>query len=178
MWFDGTSTVSEKELISRLIRGESIRGLFVDAVSTAIEQYNRNVKNQVTVKTDIEPIGVSWQLPESYAKLGVREHVMNLTYEYCLKKKWIVETGDDVVTTREAKDVIKRVNKELALFKKYEYFSLLRVLIFIINTLHTNNVVWGVGRGSSVSSFVLYLIGVHDVDSIKYDLDIEDFLHD
>jgi DNA polymerase III alpha subunit len=38
--------------------------------------------------------------------------------------------------------------------------------------------VWGIGRGSSVSSYVLYVLGVHDVDSYAYDLDIGDFLHD
>jgi DNA polymerase III alpha subunit len=42
--------------------------------------------------------------------------------------------------------------------------------------MHQNNVVWGVGRGSSVASYVLYLLGVHKIDSLKYNLDIHEFL--
>jgi DNA polymerase III alpha subunit len=47
---------------------------------------------------------------------------------------------------------------------------------YLVDTLRKNNVVWGVGRGSSVASYILYLIGVHKVDSIKYNLDINEFL--
>jgi DNA polymerase III alpha subunit len=36
--------------------------------------------------------------------------------------------------------------------------------------------VWGVGRGSSVASYVLFLIGVHRIDSMKYNLDYKEFL--
>jgi len=46
----------------------------------------------------------------------------------------------------------------------------------MVDTFRKNNVVWGVGRGSSVSSYVLYLLGVHRVDSIKYKLNINEFL--
>ena len=49
-------------------------------------------------------------------------------------------------------------------------------LIYLIDLMRTNNIVWGVGRGSSVSSYILYLIGVHKVNSILYKLDINDFL--
>ena len=53
-------------------------------------------------------------------------------------------------------------------------FPVLKVLIYIIDTMRKNNLVWGIGRGSSVASYVLYLIGVHKVDS-KYNLDIKEF---
>ena len=46
----------------------------------------------------------------------------------------------------------------------------------MVDIMRKNNVVWGVGRGLSVASYVLYLIGVHKIDSLYYDLDIEEFL--
>jgi DNA polymerase III alpha subunit len=46
----------------------------------------------------------------------------------------------------------------------------------MIDVFNKNNIVHGVGRGSSTSSYVLYLLGVHFIDSIKYDLDINEFL--
>ena len=54
--------------------------------------------------------------------------------------------------------------------------DVLRFMVYMIDTMRKNNIVWGVGRGSSVSSYILYLIGVHKVDSIKFELNIEEFL--
>ena len=68
-----------------------------------------------------------------------------------------------------------RVSQELELFIKHEMFDILHVMKYIVDTLRENKVVWGVGRGSSVASYVLFLIGVHKIDSIKYNLPIEEF---
>jgi DNA polymerase III alpha subunit len=70
----------------------------------------------------------------------------------------------------------ERVNTELELFIQHGMFDLLYYLKYLVDTMRENNIVWGVGRGSSVASYVLYLIGVHKVDSIKYELDIHEFL--
>jgi len=45
-----------------------------------------------------------------------------------------------------------------------------------VDVMHDNRVIWGVGRGSSVASYVLYLLGVHRIDSMYYDLDAGEFL--
>lgn len=76
-------------------------------------------------------------------------------------------------TTKEQTD---RVSEELEAFIEHKMLDLLFVLKYIVDTLRTNNVVWGVGRGSSVASYVLYLIGVHRIDSLKYNLDWREFL--
>ena len=68
-----------------------------------------------------------------------------------------------------------RVSLELDLFIKNGMHDVLYVMKYIVDTLRANNVLWGVGRGSSVSSYVLYLIGIHKIDSIKYKLPIEEF---
>jgi DNA polymerase III alpha subunit len=54
--------------------------------------------------------------------------------------------------------------------------DLLRWLKYFVDTAKQRNIIWGVGRGSSVASYVLYLIGVHKIDSIKYKLDWKEFL--
>ena len=71
-----------------------------------------------------------------------------------------------------------RVEQELILYKKFGLLDVLKFLVYLISTMRENDIVWGVGRGSSVSSYVLYLLGVHKVDSIKYGLDVTDFLKD
>lgn len=69
-----------------------------------------------------------------------------------------------------------RLFEELREFEQRNMIQLLRWLKYFVDTCRKNNIVWGVGRGSSVSSYVLYLIGVHKIDPIKYNLDWREFL--
>lgn len=77
-------------------------------------------------------------------------------------------------TTNE--EEYQRVVTELELFTQHNMIDLLKYIKYLVDTMRKNNIVWGVGRGSSVASYVLYLIGVHKVNSIKYELDIKEFL--
>lgn len=70
----------------------------------------------------------------------------------------------------------QRAGLELLLYLERDLFDLLRYLKYLVDTMRVNNIVWGVGRGSSVASYVLFLIGVHKIDSLYYDLDINEFL--
>lgn len=69
----------------------------------------------------------------------------------------------------------ERLLHELELYRKNEMIPVLRTMKYIVDTLRANNIVWGVGRGSSVSSYVLFLIGIHKIDSVKYNLPIKEF---
>lgn len=96
-----------------------------------------------------------WIFPSLYQQIDV--------------KKWLLDKC-------KTQDEIDRVNAEYVLYEERDLIMLLRLFIFIIDYLRKNDLVWGVGRGSSTSSYVLFLIGTHFVDSIKYNLDIKDFL--
>ena len=71
---------------------------------------------------------------------------------------------------------LQRTGQELLMFQERELFPLLCYLKYLVDTMRKHNIVWGVGRGSSVSSYVLYLIGVHRINSLHYDLSIDEFL--
>lgn len=71
---------------------------------------------------------------------------------------------------------MRRVAQELAEYRARNLYDVLRLMIYIVDTLRKNDVVWGVGRGSSVASYVLYLIGIHRIDSLKYELELDEFL--
>jgi DNA polymerase III alpha subunit len=83
--------------------------------------------------------------------------------------KWIL---DQCKTDEE----LQRVGQELILYQERDLFNLLRFMKYLVDTLRKNKIVWGVGRGSSVASYVLYLLGVHRINSIYYELDIAEFL--
>jgi DNA polymerase III alpha subunit len=95
-----------------------------------------------------------WFMPEDYCP-----NLVELLYGLC--------------TTQEQSD---RVSEELELFIQHGMFDLLYYLKYLVDTMRENNIVWGVGRGSSVSSYILFLIGVHKIDSLKYKLDCHEFL--
>lgn len=71
---------------------------------------------------------------------------------------------------------VARVAEELALYRENNLETMLKFMIYMVKVMQENNIVWGVGRGSSVSSYLLYLIGLHSVDSLKYNLDIKEFI--
>jgi hypothetical protein len=96
-----------------------------------------------------------WHMPDEYKELDIAEYILSLcTQEYELQ----------------------RVAEELLLYQERDLFNLLRYLKYLVDTLRKNNLVWGVGRGSSVASYVLFLLGVHKINSLYYELSIEEFL--
>jgi DNA polymerase III alpha subunit len=96
-----------------------------------------------------------WDMPEEYKNFDIA--------------KWILDQC-------KTQDELQRVGAELLEFQNKDMMPLLCWLKYLVDTLRQNNVVWGVGRGSSVASYVLYLIGVHKIDSMKYNLDWREFL--
>jgi len=96
--------------------------------------------------------------------------VWNMPKDYCPN---LAEMLYGMCTTKEQTD---RVSEELEAFVQHGMMDLLFYLKYLVDTMRSNNVVWGVGRGSSVASYVLFLIGVHKIDSIKYNLDWQEFL--
>ena len=98
----------------------------------------------------------SWNMPDEYKALDIEAWVWEQT------PPW------DPQHTR--------VSEELAAFKERNMLDLLRWLKYFVDVCSKEGIVWGIGRGSSVASYVLYLIGVHSVDSIKYNLDWQEFL--
>ena len=96
-----------------------------------------------------------WHMPESYSQIDVLAYLL-----------------DRCQTEQER----ERVNTEYVLFEKKNFTKVLQFLIYFVDTLRANNIVWGVGRGSSVSSFCLFLIGVHKINPLLYNLDHREFL--
>ena len=68
-----------------------------------------------------------------------------------------------------------RLLQEIELYRNHNFIPVLRAMKYVVDTLRSNDIVWGVGRGSSVASYVLFIIGVHKIDSVKYKLPINEF---
>lgn len=68
-----------------------------------------------------------------------------------------------------------RAQMELNLVHNFGAEALFLHLIYLVDHWRSQNRVWGVGRGSSVSCFLLYLIGINKINPLDYDLDHREF---
>jgi len=97
----------------------------------------------------------TWYMPVEYQQLDIAAHVLSLC---------------------NTAEQLQRAGEELLLYQDRNLFDLLRYLKYLVDIMKQHSVVWGVGRGSSVASYVLYLLEVHRIDSMFYDLDPREFL--
>ena len=120
-----------------------------------ISQYLKKIdEERLNYPIPLESINSNnWFIPKEYQDMDI--------------ESWLVDNCP--------KEHYDRLIEELVLYRDRDFIPVLKAMKYIVDTLRKNNVVWGVGRGSSVASYVLYLIGVHKIDSIKYNLPIEEF---
>lgn len=103
-------------------------------------------------------IDIKLNIPEFYKKINMQEYFNS----YRSRNRKINE----------------RIDTELSLMLKYNLEDLFRQVIYILDYLKFNNIVYGVGRGSSCASYLLFLLGLHKVDCIKYDISPTEFFKD
>lgn len=149
---------TKQNSLEELIQGVVKHGPDVLAYS----QTDANVQNYIDrvlferLDYPIPPKNVTpshWLIPNEYQNFDIEEYLVT----QCPEQNY------------------DRLVMELELYKKNNMMPVLNTMKYVVDTLRANNVVWGVGRGSSVASYVLYLIGVHKIDSIKYSIPIEEF---
>ena len=143
------TTFSNHILIDKSIKFDYSLGL--DNVPKLVEY---TVSDKTIEEFDQEQQN-NWFMPDAYKDFDIAKYVL----DQC---------------QNEAE--LQRAGHELLLYQERDMFVLLRYLKYLVDTMRANNIVWGVGRGSSVSSFVLYLLGVHKINSLYYDLSIDEFL--
>lgn len=114
------------------------------------------IQTNTTEQIDFDSVAQQqWFCPAEYLDINLENYLL------------------DRCSTEEEKT---RVVTELHAFYERGLGDLLKYMIYLVDTMRENNILWGVGRGSSVASFVLYLIGIHRINPLEYDLDWQEFL--
>lgn len=113
------------------------------------------IEPKLTVSEFDNQLQSNWFIPDDYKQLDIA--------------KWVLEQCKNDTE-------LQRVGEELIKFHERNLFPLLQYTKYLVDVMRKNNVVWGVGRGSSVASYVLFLIGVHRINSLHFDLSIDEFL--
>jgi DNA polymerase III alpha subunit len=166
----GELIFNEDDVCDLIMQGRdisSLKGMLVDAsvdlekmsmlldCIPALVNYDTLNDPEETLEEFDRRLQQTWHMPEEYQQLDIAQHILNLCK-----------------TDAE----LQRCGHELLLYQERDLFNLLRFLKYLVDTMTEHCVIWGVGRGSSVSSYVLYKLGVHRIDSMFYELDVEEFL--
>jgi hypothetical protein len=166
----GELVFSEDDVCDLLMQGQSIdslKNLVVDS-SVNIEDLIMHVERPDSLLTWTFPYNqetsvpefhasqqLMWHMPAEYKQLDIAEHILGLC---------------------ASESELQRCGEELLLYQERDLFDLLRYLKYLVDVMTNNCVIWGVGRGSSVASYILYKLGVHRIDSLYYKLDCREFL--
>jgi len=95
--------------------------------------------------------------------------------QWFIPKEYQIMDIEAFLIDRCPKQNLDRMLQELELYRTHDLIPVLKAMKYVVDTLRNNNIVWGVGRGSSVASYVLFIIGIHKIDSVKYKLPITEF---
>lgn len=158
----GNPIFEEADLFELLYQDQDISSFKEKIYTEGLEEFSKNsgiiFRNNTTNTLTTEEFDLdnqkNWSMPEDYKKLDIEGYLVNV----CPKEHY------------------ERLIQELREFRARNMLDLLKWLKYFVDTARKENIVWGVGRGSSVSSYVLFLIGVHKIDSIKYKLDFKEFM--
>jgi len=74
-------------------------------------------------------------------------------------------------------EIIERMEYELSVIKKMGFASYFLIVQDFVNWAKENRIVVGPGRGSAAGSLVSYVVGITNVDPLKYNLLFERFLN-
>jgi DNA polymerase III alpha subunit len=161
---------SEDDVCDLIMQGRdsaSLAGMLVDAnvnlekasllldCIPALVNYDTLNNEAESIEEFDRKLQQTWHMPDSYKQLDIAQHILDLC-------------------TTDAE--LQRCGHELLLYQERDLFNLLRFLKYLVDVMTENRVTWGVGRGSSVASYVLYKLGVHRINSMFYELDVEEFL--
>jgi DNA polymerase III alpha subunit len=162
LWHDGTNQVNPDSVPELFLMGVPVEKIVVNELNSDIELFNSLADNPIaTSKEGNAPFDFKWQIPEQFKQINLEQFLLNELEHRGL--------GSDQYEVR--------VHNEMAHIRANEIEPLILTLLYIVTTLKHQGKVWGVGRGSSCASLVLHLIGVHEVDPVKYGIPLTEFFH-
>jgi DNA polymerase III alpha subunit len=167
---NGQVSCHENEIFTAIYSGKITNISFVNCSSKEVaELFNNSADINFDTSARISTYEESDLDQKTFDQRRQQELFMPDEYKNLDICNWLLDQCKSQIETQ-------RVLQELQLFIELDILIVLQYLKYVVDVMRNNNIVWGVGRGSSVASYCLYLIGAHKIDSIKYGLDIKEFL--
>lgn len=170
VWFDGTNQVDPDMVPELFLNGVKPENVAVNYFNSDIKKFNTLSEIQIEAnKSANKPFSYEWDVPHTYLALELTEYV---------ETKLALFLNEKQFDKAEQEKYILRLKTELKYVEQYDMGKLFRTLVYVLDTLKSSNTVWGVGRGSSCASLILFLIGIHKVDPVKFGIPATEFFHD
>ena len=166
----GELVFSESDMCDLLMQGHDIESLHNVVVDDTVNL------EQLAILIERPDLLLTWSFPNN-ATTSVPEFHLSQQMSWHMPKEYQqVDIAAHVLGLCESEAELQRCGQELLLYQERNLFDLLRYLKYLVDVMQQNNVIWGVGRGSSVASYVLYKLGVHRINSMYYNSDVGEFL--
>lgn len=140
--------ITDQQLIDQFNRAVEINADHIDLLKLYVEP-------DCSIEEFNQTNQHQWFIPDNYKNFNIAE--------------WLLSQC-------KTDEEYNRVVEELELYVQHNMIEVLICIKYLVDFMREHKIVWGLGRGSSVASYCLYLIGIHKIDSIKYNLDIREFL--
>ncbi len=164
LWYDGKSSMDIDDIAKMILNGESIAHVYCLEHTQEVENFNKLPSCDLQVKYHNIDFKHDWNIPEEYKNINLREFLANKIYINNLNKT------EEYISKSKS-----RIDYELSLVEDMNLTGLFQCILYLIDVFTEHNIVWGVGRGSSCASYILYLMDLHCVDSIQYDIPANEF---
>lgn len=166
----GQLVFTENDLVDQVMMGKDLNEFNGSLIEGSIDlttvlpllgnvptfiNYSDEIEKSLTIEEFDQQNQNTWLMPTEYQQLDIAKYILDLCQ-----------------TDAE----LQRVGEELLLYQERNLFDLLRYLKYLVDVMKENRLIWGVGRGSSLASYVLFLLGIHRINSMYYDLDPREFL--
>lgn len=165
----GQAVLNSLQLRDLLLQGKNISHLLVDLSDDEIilfKEHQSSLLKSTIVFPELPKEDLSF---DDYHNECADTWIFPRIYQEINVLTWLLEKCKTDIE-------IARVKEEYKMYEERDLIMLLRLFIYLVSYMRERNFIWGVGRGSSVSSYILYLIGIHKVNSLHYNLDIKDYL--
>lgn len=152
--------INEQQIEQALLLGYPVSKVLDwvnDAARNRLEEIvNRypNLINDLPPVLSLDQRLHQWNIPDQYQQMDIE----SIVFDLC----------------RNDEDR-QRVKTELEEFRKKDLLPALKTVKYLVDVMKQQGIIWGVGRGSSVSSLVLYLLKVHRIDPMLWNLDPNEF---
>jgi DNA polymerase III alpha subunit len=163
----GQCVYSDTEAFNLIMQGIDIDSIYIENSSRLNEtlkyyecnDFNHYIPIDAKDEESFHRLNQSlWKMPNEYLELDIADYLRGITSLY------------------SNSEYLDRLEFELEKFEEYNLMDILRYMKYMVEVFEKKNVIWGIGRGSSVASLCLYLLGVHSVDPVMYDIKFDEFL--
>jgi len=160
---DGISIVNQESLVNFILAGISPKQLAVTEITPEVQQFNRRTPDKIIQAGELEDnFDISFSIPPEYAQIDLCKYFSDLMES---NQAWLTDP------------YINRAEAELEFIICNSVEDYFKTIIYVIDSLKAGNIIFGIGRGSSCASFLLFMIGLHTVDPILYDIPMDEFFH-